>query len=61
MLDTHPMHNDGPKLRIQVSESWAHYRKGQLMLAGSGWSEVEFRFDPDKQGFAIVSARLGGI
>jgi hypothetical protein len=61
ILEIHPMHSDGHTLRIQVSESWASYHKGRLTLAVSDWSDVEFRFDPEKQSFVIASVKLGGI
>jgi len=61
VLEIHPVRNDGPRLRVQVSVSWVGQEQGQLMFAFSDWSNVEFEFDCKKQGFVISTVRLGGI
>jgi hypothetical protein len=61
VLEIHPMHNEGKRLRIQVSLSWIEYKKNRLQVAISSWSNVEFQYDCDKQTYVISSVKLGGI
>ena len=61
VFEIHPMRNVGSGLKIQISVSWVSSRKGRLVLAFSDWSDVEFRYDCEKQAFAISAVKLGGI
>lgn len=61
VLEVHPMRNVGSELKIQISVSWVSLQKGRLILAFSDWSDVEFRYDCEKQAFAISTVTLGGI
>ncbi len=61
ILRVRPIQAGRGRLKIQVSTSWVSYKKGRLMLAVSDWSDVEFRFDCEKQNFVVSSVRLGGI
>jgi len=61
VLEIHSMHNDGARLRIQVSVSWASNYKRGLALGFSDWSDVEFQYDCEKKKFVISSVKLGGI
>jgi hypothetical protein len=61
VLEIHPIHADGPSLRIEVSVSWFSYRKGRLNFGMSDWSDVEFAFDCATRAYTISSVKLGGI
>jgi hypothetical protein len=61
VLVIHPMRNEGPHLKIQVSLSWAMYWKGNVALAISDWSDVEFSYDCEKHTYVVSSVKLGGI
>jgi hypothetical protein len=61
VLEIHPVHGDGPRLKIQVSVSWAKSQNRRLILAFSDWSDVEFRYDCEKQAYTISAVKLGGI
>jgi hypothetical protein len=61
VLRIHPAQNVGTELEIQVSVSWFRYRRGKIMFAVSDWSDVTFRYDCEKQAFAISAVKLGGI
>lgn len=61
ILKIQPMTSDGARRRIQVTVYWAEYKKSRLSLGLSDWSDVEFQFDDDKQGFVVSSVKLGGI
>jgi hypothetical protein len=61
VLEIHPMHNVGTLLDIQVSVSWIKYEKGRLILLFSDWSDVELRYDCEKQAYTVSSVKLGGI
>lgn len=61
VLAIHPMQNDGALLRIQVSVEYAMHQNHKFVLALSDWSDVEFRYDCEKQKFVISSIKLGGI
>jgi len=61
ILEIHPIKNKGAQLTITVSLSYFSYKRRQSMFAVSDWSDVEFRFDCDKQEFVISSVKLGGI
>jgi hypothetical protein len=61
ILKIHPMKNEGPSLKIVVSVYWVSFHHGKLGFALSDWSEVEFRFDPDRQNFTLFAIKLGGI
>jgi Gram-negative bacterial TonB protein C-terminal len=61
ILRVRPIQAGGGLLKIQVSTSWVSYKKGRLMFAVSDWSDVEFRYDCEKQNFVVSSVRLGGI
>jgi hypothetical protein len=56
-----PMQNEGKTLKIAVVVYWISYKKGNLQLGLSDWSNVEFHYDCDKQQFLIDSVKLGGI
>jgi hypothetical protein len=61
VLEIHPAHNEGAQLKITVSLSYFSYKRRRSMFAVSDWSDVEFRFDCEKQEFVISSVKLGGI
>jgi hypothetical protein len=61
VLEIHPMHNDGARLRIQVSLSWAQNYKRGLAIRISDWSDVYFQFDCEKGIYTISEVKLGGI
>jgi hypothetical protein len=60
-LRIRPIQNDGATLKIGISVYWVSYRKQGLLFELSDWSDVEFRYDCDKQHFVISSVKLGGI
>ena len=61
VLDVHPVHNDGSRLRIQISVSWFKYKNGRSFFGLSDWSDVEFQFDCESQTFVLSAVKLGGI
>jgi hypothetical protein len=61
ILEIHPLHNEGTRLRIQVGLSWIEYKKGRLRFAISSWSDVYFEYDCDSHAYVISSVKLGGI
>jgi len=61
ILKIFPLENNGPKLKIGIDVYYFSYKKNRLSYGLSDWSNVEFRFDCDKQEFAISSVQLGGI
>jgi hypothetical protein len=61
VLEIHPMHSEGPRLKINVSVSYFTYRESKQMFAFSDWSDVEFRFDCEQQRYVISAVHLGGI
>jgi hypothetical protein len=60
-LRIRPIRNEGTALKIAVVVYWVSYEKHRLLSGLSDWSEVEFRYDCDKQQFVISSVKLGGI
>jgi hypothetical protein len=56
-----PIQNEGATLKIEVVVYWVSYKKHRLQLGLSDWSDVEFRYDCDKQQFVVSSVKLGGI
>ena len=61
VLEVHPIHNEGTRLTIQVSVSWAKHQKNRLELGLSDWSNVEFLYDCEKESYIISAVKLGGI
>jgi hypothetical protein len=61
VLEIHAIHNEGPRLKINISVSWVEYRDGRLSFGFSDWSEVEFLFDCEEQTYTITEVKLGGI
>lgn len=61
VLEIHPVHSEGPQLKIQVSVSWVKYQNRSLVLAISDWSDVEFQYDCEKRAYTISAVKLGGI
>jgi hypothetical protein len=61
ILKIHAMHNDGTRLKIQISVYYLSYKKQKLYLGLSGWSEVDFRYDCETQKYIVSSVKLGGI
>jgi hypothetical protein len=55
------MQNEGARLKIEVSVSYVEYRKRRFLLALSDWSDVEFRYDCEKQKYIVSTVKLGGI
>ncbi len=55
------MQSDGARLRIVISVYYLSYKKHKLLLGLSDWSEVEFRYDCEKQKYIVSSVKLGGI
>ena len=55
------MPNQGKTLKIAVVVYWTSYKKGRSLRGVSGWSDVEFQYDSDKQQFVVSSVKLGGI
>src|SRR5262249_52565475 len=61
ILKIHSMQTDDKGLRINISVYWVGYAKGRLTFGLSDWSDVKFRYDCEKQDFAVSSVDLGGI
>jgi len=61
VLRIHPMQSDGSLLKILVSVSYLTYEKHRFMYAVSDWSDVEFRYDCERQKFVVSSVKLGGV
>jgi len=61
VFEIHPPKVAGPKLTIDVSVYYVSWKKGRLMLAVSDWSDVEFRYDCERQKYLVSSVKLGGI
>ena len=61
ILKIHPMQNEGASLKILISVYYLTYEKHRLFFGLSDWSDVEFRYDPDKQKFVVSAVKLGGI
>jgi len=61
VLEIHPAQNVGAELKIEVSVSYFSYRKGKAAFALSDWSDVNFRYDCEKQAFLVSAVDLGGI
>ena len=61
LLKIHPMHDEGDHLKITVSVYYFSYKKRHATYGLSDWSDVEMRFDCEKQQFVISSVKLGGI
>jgi len=61
VLVIQPIQNEGTALKIAVVVYWVSYKKHRLQLALSDWSNVEFRYDCDKQRFVVSLVKLGGI
>lgn len=61
VLEVHAIHNEGPRLKINISVSWIGYKHGRLSLGISDWSEVEFVYDREKNIYIISDVKLGGI
>jgi hypothetical protein len=53
--------NEGATLKIVVVVYWVSYSKHRLQLGLSDWSDVEFRYDCDKQQVVVSSVKLGGV
>jgi hypothetical protein len=61
ILEIHPIHSEGPRLKVQVSLSWATYRNGRLVIEISDWSDVSFDYDCEGKAYVISAVKLGGI
>ena len=61
VLEVHPIHDNGPTLKIHIAQNWVESRQGRLVIAISGWANVEFRFDCKQQAYVISDVKLGGI
>jgi hypothetical protein len=61
ILTLHAIRNEGSLLRITVSVYDFSYEKKKLIFAISDWSDVEFRYDCEKQSYIISDVKLGGI
>lgn len=61
ILKIDPIQSDGANLKIVVSVSYVSRQKKSFVYEFSDWSDVEFRFDCEKQEFVISSVKLGGI
>jgi hypothetical protein len=54
----HPMQSNGTGLKIMISVYRLKYEKQRLLLALSDWSDVEFRYDCEKQKYVVSSVKL---
>jgi hypothetical protein len=61
ILKIFPIEDEGATLKVGITVYYFSYKNRRLMYALSDWSNVEFRFDCDKQEFVISSVKLGGI
>jgi hypothetical protein len=61
ILRIHPLQSEGSRLTVQVTVSYLKYEKGKLNLGLSDWSDVEFRFDCERQNYLVSAVNLGGI
>ena len=61
ILRVRPIQNEGTALKISVVVYWVSYKKHRLQFGLSDWSDVEFRYECEKQQFVISSVKLGGI
>lgn len=61
ILEVHPIHDRGSTLRIHTAQNWVESHDGRLMIAISGWANVEFRYDCQQQAYIISDVKLGGI
>jgi hypothetical protein len=61
ILRIHPIQSEGSRLKIQVSVSYLKYEKGRLDLGLSDWSDVDFRYDCERQSYVVSALKLGGI
>jgi hypothetical protein len=46
---------------MSVVVYWVGYKKHRLQFGLSDWSDVEFRYECEKQRFVTSSIKLGGI
>ena len=61
ILKIQPMRSEGASLKVLVSVYWVSYKNKKLNLGLSDWSEVEFRYDCEKQSFVVSEVKLGGV
>lgn len=61
ILRVGPMQADGDALKIAVVVYQVSYKKHRLQFGLSDWSDVEFRYDCEKQQYVINSVKLGGM
>jgi hypothetical protein len=61
ILRVRPIQTQANALKIAVVVYWVSYKKHRLQFDLSDWSDVEFRYECEKQEFVISSVKLGGI
>lgn len=61
ILRIRPLQSEGIRLKIQVSVSYFKYKKGKLIFEVSDWSDVDFRYDCEKQKYVVSGVTLGGV
>jgi hypothetical protein len=61
ILKAHPAQVEGERVKISYTLHWVSYRKRNLQIGLSDWSDVFFRYDREKAKWLIDEVVLGGI
>ena len=61
ILVMHPIKNQGAGLSVNIGIFWFSHKKAASSYSFSDSSDVEFRYDCEKQDWVVAKVRLGGI
>ena len=61
ILKAHPAQVEGERLKVSYTLHWVSYKKNNLLIGLSDWSDVYFRYDREKAKWAVDEVLLGGI
>jgi hypothetical protein len=61
ILKAHPAQVEGERVKVSYTLHWVSYKKRNLLIGLSDWSEVYFRYDREKAKYVVDEVVLGGI
>jgi len=61
ILKAHPAEVEGERVKVSYTLHWVSYKKSNLAIGLSDWSDVYFRYDREKAKWVVDEVVLGGI
>ena len=61
ILKAHPAQVEGERIKISYTLHWVSFKKSNLIIGLSDWSDVYFRYDRERAKWLVDEVVLGGI